>query len=146
MNKLFSKIAALSVGLTMAIGVGVALGSKGVRVVRADNYTYDGSSHDYGDWSYAASKGSGASAPTATRLYANNVVEFTSTGSAFSEVVVNLTINAKSGKFPGEPTISAGSVSGYPTTAGTGSETTLAAVVTDPTTHEKNAICDPCLR
>ena len=33
-----------------------------------------------------------------------------------------------------------------PTTAGTGSETTLAAVVTDPTTHEKNAICDPCLR
>ena len=33
-----------------------------------------------------------------------------------------------------------------PTTAGTGSETTLAAVVTDPVTHEKNAICDPCLR
>ena len=33
-----------------------------------------------------------------------------------------------------------------PTTAGTGSETTLAAVVTDPTTHEKNAIADTCLR
>lgn len=33
-----------------------------------------------------------------------------------------------------------------PTTAGTGSETTLAAVVTDPETHEKNAIADPCLR
>ena len=33
-----------------------------------------------------------------------------------------------------------------PTTAGTGSETTVAAVVTDPTTHEKNAISDPCLR
>lgn len=33
-----------------------------------------------------------------------------------------------------------------PTTAGTGSETTLAAVVTDPTTHEKNAIADPVLR
>ena len=33
-----------------------------------------------------------------------------------------------------------------PTTAGTGSETTLAAVVTDPSTHEKNAICDPVLR
>lgn len=33
-----------------------------------------------------------------------------------------------------------------PTTAGTGSETTLAAVVTDPLTHEKNAIADPCLR
>lgn len=33
-----------------------------------------------------------------------------------------------------------------PTTAGTGSETTLAAVVSDPETHEKNAIADPCLR
>lgn len=33
-----------------------------------------------------------------------------------------------------------------PTTAGTGSETTLAAVVTDPETHEKNAICDSNLR
>ena len=33
-----------------------------------------------------------------------------------------------------------------PTTAGTGSENTLAAVVTDPETHEKNAICDTHLR
>lgn len=33
-----------------------------------------------------------------------------------------------------------------PTTAGTGSETTLAAVVTDPSTHEKNAINDPRIR
>lgn len=33
-----------------------------------------------------------------------------------------------------------------PTTAGTGSETTIAAVVTDPSTHEKNAINDPVLR
>ena len=33
-----------------------------------------------------------------------------------------------------------------PTTAGTGSETTLAAVVTDSKTHEKYAVCDPCLR
>ena len=33
-----------------------------------------------------------------------------------------------------------------PTTAGTGSETTLAAVITDPETHEKNAICDTHLR
>lgn len=33
-----------------------------------------------------------------------------------------------------------------PTTAGTGSETTVAAVVTDPTTHEKNAVNDICLR
>lgn len=33
-----------------------------------------------------------------------------------------------------------------PTTAGTGSEVTVAAVVSDPTTHEKNAINDPKLR
>lgn len=33
-----------------------------------------------------------------------------------------------------------------PTTAGTGSEVTLAAVVTDSETHEKNAIADSCLR
>ena len=33
-----------------------------------------------------------------------------------------------------------------PTTAGTGSEVTLAAVVTDSKTHEKNAICDTNLR
>ena len=39
MNKLFSKIAALSVGLTMAIGVGVALGSKKAEVVKAADST-----------------------------------------------------------------------------------------------------------
>ncbi len=33
-----------------------------------------------------------------------------------------------------------------PTTAGTGSETTLAAVIVNPETHEKFAINDPCLR
>lgn len=35
MNKLFSKVAALSVGLAMAIGVGVAVGSKGVKETKA---------------------------------------------------------------------------------------------------------------
>ncbi len=33
-----------------------------------------------------------------------------------------------------------------PTTAGTGSETTIAAVIVNPETHEKFAINDPCLR
>ena len=33
-----------------------------------------------------------------------------------------------------------------PTTAGTGSETTLAAVISNPSTHEKNAISDPHLK
>lgn len=47
MNKLFSKIAALSVGLAMAIGVGVAVGSNGVKEARAADevyYTLDGTS------------------------------------------------------------------------------------------------------
>ena len=35
MNKLFSKIAALSVGLAMAVGVGVALGHQSVREAKA---------------------------------------------------------------------------------------------------------------
>ena len=38
MNKLFSKIAALSVGLAMAVGVGVAVGSKGVKRAEATSY------------------------------------------------------------------------------------------------------------
>ena len=37
MNKLFSKIAALSVGLAMAVGVGVAVGSKSAKVVKAES-------------------------------------------------------------------------------------------------------------
>ena len=43
MNKLFSKIATLSVGLAMAVGVGVALGQRGVqRVVAAtDDAVFD---------------------------------------------------------------------------------------------------------
>ena len=40
MNKLFSKIATLSVGLAMAVGVGVALGQRGVKPVYAAETTY----------------------------------------------------------------------------------------------------------
>ena len=43
MNKLFSKVAALSVGLAMAIGVGVGLGSNEARAVRAT----EGDTHDF---------------------------------------------------------------------------------------------------
>ena len=42
MNKLFSKIAALSVGLAMAVGVGVAVGHEAFREARAD-YSFSGS-------------------------------------------------------------------------------------------------------
>ena len=39
MNKLFTKVAALSVGLAMAVGVGVAVGSKSVRKASATSYS-----------------------------------------------------------------------------------------------------------
>ena len=39
MNKLFSKIASLSVGLAMAVGVGVALGHESVKVAKAAEYS-----------------------------------------------------------------------------------------------------------
>lgn len=45
MNKLFSKVATLSVGLAMAIGVGVAVGSKGARVARAADPATETFSH-----------------------------------------------------------------------------------------------------
>lgn len=49
MNKLYSKIAALSVGLAMAIGVGVAVGSREAKVAKAATYvayTLDGRTAD----------------------------------------------------------------------------------------------------
>ena len=56
MNKLFSKIAALSVGLAMAVGVGVAVGHEAVREVRAEEelvYTLDGTDTSQGSNGYA---------------------------------------------------------------------------------------------
>ena len=41
MNKLFSKIAALSVGLTLAIGVGVAVGGNTAKGAKADTRTFE---------------------------------------------------------------------------------------------------------
>ena len=40
MNKLFTKIATFVAGTALAVGVGVALGEKGVREARADTYSY----------------------------------------------------------------------------------------------------------
>ena len=95
MNKLFSKIAALSVGLAMAVGVGVALGHEGVREVKAADAEFTLSSAaavtvDGVTASFA--KGSGSTAPTwyaaGLRLYASNTVtissESTITGVTFN--------------------------------------------------------------
>ena len=57
MNKLFSKIAALSVGLAMAVGVGFALGHQSVKEAKAAEvleYTLDGTDSSQGDNGYAS--------------------------------------------------------------------------------------------
>ena len=78
MNKLFSKIATLSVGLAMAIGVGVAVGSKETRVAKADTTVTFTVGTDSGDTSLSKN---GVSVITTSgvfnrtdnyRIYANN--------------------------------------------------------------------------
>ena len=49
MNKLFTKIATLSVGLAMAIGVGVAIGGREARVANAASTTYTFTSKSWAD-------------------------------------------------------------------------------------------------
>ncbi len=95
MNKLFSKIAALSVGLTMAIGVGVAVGSKGARVVKAGTAEFTlSSASDVTVSGVTASfaKSSGSSAPAwyaaGLRLYASNTVTISS-----SENITEISFN-----------------------------------------------------
>ncbi|MBQ6921084.1 MAG: hypothetical protein IJQ72_04205 [Bacilli bacterium] len=97
MNKLFSKVAALSVGLAMAIGVGVAVGSKEARVAKADSDTFSFSdnyvssvqegnvyvSHTWSDSivTFVQTKGSGTNAvanyTTAPRWYTNHDITVT---------------------------------------------------------------------
>ena len=96
MNKLFSKIAALSVGLAMAIGVGVAVGSKSAKVVKADGtaeFTLSSASSVTVDGVTAAfATGSGSTAPTwysaGLRLYGSNTVTISS-----SNTITAITFN-----------------------------------------------------
>ncbi len=96
MNKLFSKVATLSVGLAMAIGVGVAVGSKEAKVAKAENvleFTLS-SADDVVIEGVSASfdKGSGNNAPAwyaaGLRLYASNTVTISSSD-AITEVSFN---------------------------------------------------------
>ena len=96
MNKLFSKVATLSVGLAMAIGVGVAVGSKEAKVVKADSvaeFTLSSASDVEVDGVTASfATGSGSSAPAwydnGLRLYVSNTItissESTITGVTFN--------------------------------------------------------------
>lgn len=84
--KLFSKIATALVGMAMAIGVGVAVGSTKVGEVRADstaNFTLSSASDVTVDGVTASfAKGSGSNAPAwysaGLRLYASNTVTISS--------------------------------------------------------------------
>ncbi len=125
MNKLFSKVATLSVGLAMAIGVGVAVGSKEAKVAKADetadfilssadSITVDGVTASF-------AKGDGSTAPTwyeaGLRLYAKNTVTISS-----SDSITGVSFNwEKQGKKDfASVTASAGTYT-HPTTTGTGS-------------------------
>ena len=101
MNKLFSKVATLSVGLAMAIGVGVAVGSNGVKEARADNGSVtinSASSNTDGVVTVEISKSSGSSAPITgdygVRLYANNTVTI-SASSNITSLTIPWTKNSK---------------------------------------------------
>ena len=79
MNKLFSKVAALSVGLAMAIGVGVALGSqKESKVVKADGTAISASELVSGDRCYIVAGGKvlKAGATFAARGSVNRTVNY----------------------------------------------------------------------
>ena len=118
MNKLFTKISALVLGLTMSIGVGVAVGNIKKVETSATNYVYSGSDHDYGDWSYAT-VANGGTAPTSTRTYAKNKISFSSASKYFESVIFNFKLNANNkGKYPDSATTTSGTISGYPTSTG----------------------------
>ena len=99
MNKLFTKIAALTLGVTMAVGVGVAVasGSKEATPVHAASDTLAMSSQTSSDSNITAvaAKSNGSNAPiTATvnshsgvRMYANNTLTISS-----SQNITSLTI------------------------------------------------------
>ena len=95
MNKLFSKIAALSVGLAMAVGVGVAVGSqKGAVRAKADDtvdFTLSSAASVTEDGvTVSFDKASGSNAPAwyaaGLRLYAKNTVTVSSSESITSIV------------------------------------------------------------
>lgn len=122
MNKLFSKIAALSVGLAMAVGVGVALGHEGVKEVRADDVLIDLTAKGYTNqqaittveqdgFTLTFAKASGSNDPkyytsgTSVRTYASNTLTVATSGSDdIVEIVFTL-----GGTTTAVPTVNVGS-------------------------------------
>lgn len=98
MNKLFTKIAALSAGLAMAIGVGVALGQKGAVEAKAGGATIDLTAQSFtnqqvvetvtsGDFTLTFAKAGGSNDPkyytsgSSVRTYASNTLTVSTSGS-----------------------------------------------------------------
>lgn len=116
--KLFSKVATLSVGLAMAIGVGVAVGSKEAKVAKADDYSLTFSSLYSADtvlssieqdgFSMTFNKGTGSNDPkyftngTAVRIYANNYLVVSA-----DETITEITYTI-SGNYSGTITVDSG--------------------------------------
>ena len=125
MKKVFTKIAGLSVGLAMAIGVGVAVGSKEAKVARADetaDFTLSSASSVTESGVTASfNKGSGSNAPAwydaGLRLYANNTVVISSDDSI---TAISFNWEKQGSKAFASVTASEGTYT-HPTTTGTGS-------------------------
>ena len=104
MNKLFTKIATLSVGLAMAIGVGVAVGSrqeaKPIYADSGDELTFDANSEtsvDYESaWEYAFTQGANGNAPAA---YSDGIRVYNAKGT--NKYGGHLTLSPKSGNDSG---------------------------------------------
>ena len=131
MNKLFTKLAAGFIGLTMVASVGAVIGSKALEKnavetngASGDSFTFtaaNGTSTD-GAWSYESQKGSGSSAPTMSggklRVYPGNTITFTAQGdgilnsASFSGVVINK--NSK-GTYPTGWSVDNGSITSFST-------------------------------
>ena len=101
MNKLFSKIAGLSIGLAMAIGVGVAVGSKGIAKVEAatsvswaQTTALPGTATAIAGDSHVTIKTSSTNSYTSPiRVYANTTVTI---ATAQSYYITSVTYNASS--------------------------------------------------
>lgn len=119
MNKLFSKIAALSVGLTLAIGVGVAIGGNTAKGAKAsENVTFDATT-DSGEGSITKS-GITVSMSTMNRsqkdnFRANSGSDITVTSSAgnITSAAFTCTASGTSNYGPGKMDVKSGSEGTY---------------------------------
>ena len=124
--KLFSKIATAFVGIAMAIGVGVAVGSNKVGEVRADstaNFTLSSASDVTVDGVTASFAANGGNAPAwysaGLRLYANNTVTISSSNTLTG---VSFNWEKQGSKAFATVTANVGSYT-HPSAAGTGTWT-----------------------